>query len=434
MTDGSLTCRESIVAHDKVGDKVRALLDVLASVKFAVGVVVVIALACILGTVLPQGAEAAGYIRRNPGAAHWIDILGRLGLTHVFTAWWFIGLLALLSATVATCSVRRIFTVRRTTGFARRRALGSMLTHISILLILAGGVVRGIWGESGYVELREGETKHEFMIENRARPLPFALHLADFEVERYNATAPKLDENCLHHELLVQWPARKLSARVPVRLNVSHSLTPMGEEPTAENTFIIRVAKYVPDFAMNSETREVMSRSEQPNNPAVLVEVNNPTYQNNCWLFAKHPDFKVFAPGHEPSGPSPLRIFYRVESHQNEHAVVAPVKSFKSAVRLFNGEKPVREATVEVNRPMKYGGYTFYQTGYDPKDPTWTSLQVVRDPGVPLVYAGFAFLIAGLFTVFYLNPWLNERSKVKLSVTKPTLPLNRAMATEGKSL
>jgi predicted MFS family arabinose efflux permease len=83
---------------------------------------------------------------------------------------------------------------------------------------------------------------------------------------------------------------------------------------------------------------------------------------------------------------------------------------------------------------MKYGGYTFYQTGYDPKDPTWTSLQVVRDPGVPLVYAGFAFLIAGLFTVFYLNPWLNERSKVKLSVTKPTLPLDRAMATENKSL
>jgi len=411
-------------------------VDLLASVRFAVGVVIVIAIACILGTVLPQGAEAAGYLRRNPGAAHWIDILARLGLTHVFTAWWFIGLLALLSATVATCSVRRIFTVRRTTGFARRRAFGSMLTHISILLILAGGVVRGIWGESGYVELREGETKNEFLIENRARPLPFALHLADFAVERYKTPAsPEQDADCLHHELLVQWPARKLSARVPVRLNVSHSLTPLGEEPSAENTFIIRVAKYIPDFAMNSETREVMTRSEEPNNPAVLVEVNNPTYQNNCWLFARHPDFKVYVPGHEPSAPSPLRIFYRVESHPEENAP-APVKSFKSAVRVLNTGKPVREAMIEVNRPMRHGGYTFYQTGYDPKDPTWTSLQVVRDPGVPLVYAGFAFLIAGLFTVFYLNPWLNERSKEKEKLqVKPGLQITPDLQlAESKAL
>ena len=38
-----------------------------------------------------------------------------------------------------------------------------------------------------------------------------------------------------------------------------------------------------------------------------------------------------------------------------------------------------------------------------------TSLQVVRDPGVPLVYAGFALLIAGLAIIFYLNPWLESR-------------------------
>ena len=62
--------------------------------------------------------------------------------------------------------------------------------------------------------------------------------------------------------------------------------------------------------------------------------------------------------------------------------------------------------TAAVNHPLKFNGYTFYQSGYNPNDPSWTSLEVVRDPGVPLVYGGFVSLICGLFIVFYLNPWL----------------------------
>ena len=85
-------------------------------------------------------------------------------------------------ATVAACGVRRIVAIRGRTGFGG--VFGSVLMHISILLILAGGIVRGLWGENGQIKLREGETKNEFLIENRARPLPFALHLAGFVIER----------------------------------------------------------------------------------------------------------------------------------------------------------------------------------------------------------------------------------------------------------
>ena len=38
-------------------------------------------------------------------------------------------------------------------------------------------------------------------------------------------------------------------------------------------------------------------------------------------------------------------------------------------------------------------------------------LQVVNDPGVPVVYAGFALMIAGLFVVFYVSPWMAARVK-----------------------
>ncbi len=386
------------------------VFQTLASVRFAVVTVGLVALACIVGTLLPQGSETAGFAQKYPGMAPWLPLFDQLGLTHVFHSWWFSGLLGVLAATVGTCSVRRFMSLRRTTGFAWRRALGSMLTHISILLILAGGVVRGLWGVKGYIELRAGETKAEFEVDDRPQPLPFAVQLTRFNIERYEESKPAggSAQPAAHH-LLVQWPERKLAAKVPIEINVPHSLTPPGETATADNTFHIKVLKYIPDFVMDSKTREVVSRSDEPLNPAILVEVKGPQYQNNRWIFAKFPDFVIHSDSGHGNQSSPLRITY-------EHGAVAdlaeaggPIKSFQSTLHLLEKGKVVRANTVEVNRPLSYQGYTFYQAGYNPRDLTWTSLEVVRDPGVPLVYTGFVLMIAGLFLVFYLNPWLESR-------------------------
>ena len=57
-----------------------------------------------------------------------------------------------------------------------------------------------------------------------------------------------------------------------------------------------------------------------------------------------------------------------------------------------------------VNLPFTYHGYTFYQTNYNPDDLTWSAMQVVKDPGVPIVYSGFILMMIGLTMVFWLNP------------------------------
>lgn len=354
------------------------LTDTLASVKFAVTVVVIIAAACVAGTIRPQ----------------W----------NVFYSWWFVALLATLSASVATCSVRRFATVRRATGSARRRALGSMLTHISILLILAGGVIRGVWGEKGHLEFREGETAAHFVADAGQRALPFAMRLAKFEIETYGAE-PAAEECTMHEKasevdaccngLLVAWPEKNLKATLPAKVGVEQAF---GE-------FKITVLRYVPDFIVDTKTREVSSRSDAPHNPAILVAVAGPTYSNHRWLFAKFPDFVMHNKDAPAAGPSPLEMVYQNHTAaQPKRMPAGPVKSFKSTVELPDGTH-----TLEVNRPLSYGGYTFYQSGYNPDDLTYTSLQVVKDPGVPVVYAGFALMLAGLFIVFYLNPWLDAR-------------------------
>jgi hypothetical protein len=387
------------------------LMDVLASVKFAVAIIIVISVACVFGTVIPQGGAAASYAQQNPAAADRMELFARLGLIDVYSSWWFIGLLCLLAATVMTCSLRRFATVKRTSGAAQRRALGSMFTHISILLILAGGVVRGVWGEKGHIEFHEGETRSTFGAGNAERPLPFAVHLEKFEIETYaggiiDKAAPGNDARFL----VIQWPERQLSARIAAEVNTTRSLSPEGEEATPENTFHITVLKYVPDFAMDSATRDVVSRSDEPRNPALLLAVNGPDYENHRWVFARFPDFAMSEGGGHASKPGPLRYFFEHDGVAGGASKIqGRIKSFRSTVNVVENGQVSQTRTIEVNRPFKRNGYTFYQTGYHPDDLSWTSLEVVRDPGVPMVYAGFGFMIVGLFIVFYLNPWLASR-------------------------
>lgn len=384
------------------------LVDRLASIKFAVSVVIIIAVACIAGTLIPQGADVAKYLRHYPDAAGRMELFGKLGLTHVFYSIWFIGLLGTLAASVAVCSTRRFATVRRTSGYARYRALGSMLTHISILLILAGGVIRGKWGEKGYIELREGETNAQVVTENSTKSLPFAIHLTKFEIETYDQAGGDVDRATPTgnsnggDEVLVSWPEKNLKAALPVKVGVEQAF---GE-------FKITILKYLPDFIVDMQTREVSSRSNEPRNPAILVAVNGPTYQNHRWLFAKFPDFDMHTKDSQSTGPSPLQMVYESLGAETPRTMLmGPIKSFKSTLELVEGETVVGHRVVEVNSPFSYKGYTFYQAGYNPDDLSYTSLQVVKDPGVAVVYSGFVFMIAGLFIVFYLNPWLDSRRK-----------------------
>ena len=397
-------------ANNKVNGPTKSfitrVLDRLASVKFAVAVVIVIAIACVAGTLIPQGTDVARYTSRYPDAADRTELFGKLGLTHVFRSAWFIGLLCTLAATVAVCSTRRFTTVLRTSGHARYRAFGSMLTHISILLILTGGVIRGVWGEKGYIELREGETNAQFVTEKSVKPLPFGIHLAKFEIETYDQAKLDADGKAQAKQgdccngLLVAWPEKNLKATLPLKV---------GEEQ-AFAEFKITILKYIPDFIVDTQTHEITSRSSEPRNPAILVAVNGPNYQNHRWLFAKFPDFTMHTKDTQATGPSPLDMVY--QNHgvvEHKTMPTGPIKSFKSTIQLVEGESVVGERTVEVNSPFHYKGYTFYQSGYNPDDLSYTSFQVVKDRGVPVVYTGFALMITGLFIVFYLNPWLDTR-------------------------
>jgi cytochrome c biogenesis protein ResB len=87
------------------------------------------------------------------------------------------------------------------------------------------------------------------------------------------------------------------------------------------------------------------------------------------------------------------------------------IRDFYSILQIIDGGSVVAEKRIEVNDPLRYRGYSFYQSSYDDKGLSWSGLQVKKDPGVPLVYAGFSMQILGMIIIFYINPLLRKAKK-----------------------
>lgn len=59
---------------------------------------------------------------------------------------------------------------------------------------------------------------------------------------------------------------------------------------------------------------------------------------------------------------------------------------------------------IEVNKPLFWNGYHFYQSGFDMQEGRYTILKVVSADGLWLVYSGYFLLISGVFWHFWINP------------------------------
>jgi hypothetical protein len=82
-------------------------------------------------------------------------------------------------------------------------------------------------------------------------------------------------------------------------------------------------------------------------------------------------------------------------------------KSFTSHVAVVAEGTPVAEKDIQVNNPMHYGGYHFYQTSYglDPGTGNpYTVLAITSDSGLLTVFAGFILLILGTLWHCWLRP------------------------------
>jgi cytochrome c-type biogenesis protein CcsB len=145
----------------------KKILDLLASLKLAVILLVVLLVALSAGTILEsrQSAQAAQ--------------------AAVYYAPWFIGLQALLALNILASVVAHY-------PWGSQR-IGYLVTHGSIVLILVGAVVTHQVGIDGQLGMWEGESNNVVELMSRSgqvtrHTLPFSVKLEDFQIDNYPGT------------------------------------------------------------------------------------------------------------------------------------------------------------------------------------------------------------------------------------------------------
>lgn len=217
----------------------KKLLDSLASLRLAIFLFLALAATSILGTFIPQGQEPGFYIAHYGPV--WGKLINLLSLYDAYHSWWYASLLALFMANLIFCSVKRFpvslklyrrdpflidperlplaqkaeipeapETIRsRLEGFLFRKfgkgELGVRdryrwsyfavyFVHGSILLIVAGALIGALFGYRGSMSLLEGETSNKvfpFRHKKGFISLPFKIKLEKFEIEFYPNGIPR---------------------------------------------------------------------------------------------------------------------------------------------------------------------------------------------------------------------------------------------------
>ena len=168
----------------------------------------------------------------------------------------------------------------------------------------------------------------------------------------------------------------------------------------------LQIIKYYPSYSVK---KEVVRKSDNSANheghnhppgeyvetPAIFVEIEGPRGMVEDWILSENPARwyadKNFALLYEKFG--------------------MEVKDYKSKLRVVKNGETVLSKTIEVNDPMKYNGYVFYQSSYDPEGEKYTGIQVTRNPGLVIVYTGFIILCVGVVFIFYVKPFLRRKLK-----------------------
>lgn len=153
--------------------RLRLLVDMLASVRLAIPLLVLIAIASVAGSLIPQGSN----VKLDATLPDWVHGLNQyLQLNDIYHSWWFVLLVAVLGVSLLAITVKRVPALWRKRGLVA--GTGVLMAHLGVLLVLAGVTYGSLSGVRYHLRLIEGEV-------TVTPSLPFVIKLDRLDIDYY---------------------------------------------------------------------------------------------------------------------------------------------------------------------------------------------------------------------------------------------------------
>jgi len=270
-----------------------------------------------------------------------------------------------------------------------------LLMHLGCILVLLGMM----WGSKpghvlqsrlfgidkipiGEMDLHEQtQSSRVWTDSNDVRELPFSVRLNAFRIEYYEPGT------------LYIWSRDGRSWRMPAQAGQTLSL--------GGDLGVLTITRVFRNFRIDLQGGETVIYDEPDgSNPALEVTTAKPGAEpGKRYVFERHP-------GHASPDASLVMTYYRTP------------KDYISELEIVKDGQVVASKDIEVNHPLYYGGYHFYQKdwGEDNDGRVISRIMVVSDSGLNIIYGGYVLLTGGIFWHFWGRRIL---SRIK---TRPTPP------------
>ena len=254
---------------------------------------------------------------------------------------------------------------------------GVYLVHLSLLLILIGGIIGSLFGFEAYVNIEEGEAVDRVILrKNRIpRKLGFSVRCEKFTVAFYDNGTPKE-----YRSMLSFLTGGEVAHRGNLLVNHPINFRGISFYQSSYGT-----------FPGDKVQLKISKKGFDSANSTMEVKLNRPVpLPGNGGQFLVgdiRDDFMRL-------GPAVLIL-------------IKPLEGDETRFWVFQNQDLIRERFPEILKkfpklnPASYKPYTFYLDKIESR--YYTGLQVNKDPGVLFVWIGFFMIVIGLFITFFTS-------------------------------
>ena len=405
---------------EKRTDMVDKIWGFFVSLRLVVVLLLVLSLLSVVGTIIEQNKPLQEYYRLFRPET--VELLSKLGLLDMYHSWWFTSCLALLALNLIACTMERYpliikgmkkqstildekieaglkdltkvrYSLPAETVEKRVRAIAEktfsaapvvtetesgrhffyekgkytrlsfFLTHLSILIIFIGAITGSIFGFKGYVNINEGETISTVAVrQGQNKELNFSIRCNSFNVDYYDTGAPK---------------------------------------------------DYRSDLSVIRNGKEVLRKTIRVNDPLSYEGLT--FYQSSFGSLPESVTFEILGKNDGAVGVVTAPVGKQVDIPRSNMKI--EVADYREHFHMQDGSEAGTVVGVNLYRPgaapegvwifqeypemNRHGDVSFVVK--DIKLRSYTGLQVNKDPGVWMVWAGSILLVAGIMMAFFMS-------------------------------